>query len=1672
MNCLNPNTEYYLLVDGSGINQSGYYDITISDYGKSTPNDLLCNATTITGTYSSPYIDCNSSSAVVLTGQNNYCATPTNDMPASQPGGIPNTWTTNTSGVWYKFRAPKSGKLTIAATNTVSDAIPPFDEPEISAQLAVYFLPGGYQGVCTDVATEKDRLQYIASDHDGAFHDEDFTVECLMPDSTYYLLVSGTPETLCPTCDRGEFYLTLTPDPRDRPSTNDMPCNAIDLGTPVYNTTIVDTKVPPASGAATNPSPTTGYPGTAGLYASARGGTGNCMRAENNFCSGIAGEPAVAGGTFLTDFSPDATVWYKFTAPATGEVLISAYNDPNSLGDQIDLQLALYESDNGLCSGTLVPIKAEYNVGSFDEDMTVKCLNPGQTYWLMVDGSGLNTRGYFEVQVKAVPATQSGPANDDICNATNMTYPASIGASTTLSNQTNRCATIQNIYPSPTTFTADADVWYKFTTPNTTGPHAVEVNVTSGLPWPFGDAMDPQIALYKMNPTSGPCATSFNLVDDQYSAAGLPFSETMEFHCLEPNTTYYLMVDGSGLNEQGNFNVSVKRINPHPLATNDNICNVGTTTANGYLGVLGSSNGNKVGNTTTNWHNFCSSVETNENLLITDGAYSLDQTVWFHFKTPNVSNNVNVEIRALNDPNNVGDQIDLQMLLVQGNPSCPSSASTFSTLTPIESADPALTFNATIDVCLPPNQDFYIQVDGSGLNKQGYFTLEVENMGTPSAPANDNICNAKTLPGSGTITGAYTGYTGDNNICATLESNEVQHTASSVQRSVWYKFVCPSSADVTVQVVGNSFIPFTTDYFLPDVTIWEVNDGTSAVGGTCSIPTWSKLSDSWHQDIPNSLANGIYPTVNLTPLCLKPGYTYYVQVDGVAGIGIDGYFDVKIKDNQPAYVGPSNNECAGATALTVGAKSCQVSGGSWTTFNYGDPTWSRNPGGCTADCGDIWYKFTMPAACGNNTQSFVKIEGNDEMGTLGVTNSNLAVAAYRGTCGALTYIKCNTGGSGGDPDFSISGTPGETIYLQVWDQNGDDFGKDFQLCISEQKSADDCSDATAMTLDIPYCFSVASNGGETANSAVIGSGLKSYCGSGDPQHSTYFKFTTDAATNFCDDYYMYINLQGLAKEIAGSALQNCLGGTSPTVQFTATIWEVQAGGSLCTPGAANVSQRDCYSFNDCGTGSFGSNVSGPHGNGGVINDTVWFNNGTGFSFLPNKTYYIVLDYKVLNALQFSGRTIADGTIEIGRRCKGRVWEYTTTIGAVSTNKYCTTRDGWRHYYDDKGTISTADDKYIFSLYPNGNNIEGTATVTLNPTRYNYEDIPRDYAEYVMRRRWDFTLSSGSIDPAKPVKVRFYYQTAEKQDIIDAANTFKNAYGGFYEDFEWFKSANGHVFDVVNDVTPKVISVGPNGFTETGCLSYWNDLGVFVGPPGISRCQSLSASDWEDDNLNQWCNGVHYVQYNGLTGFSGGTGGTGVSPWDVSPLPVELTSFTGYNDGDKNVLNWTTASELNTLKFEVERSPQSSNGVFVRIGEVPAAGFSNSLLSYSLNDNTPLSGENYYRLKMTDRDGSYKYSQTILIRNDKQNTYVNSINGVYPNPTNQLINIEYQSMANSQIKLKILNVIGQEVLLGNKNVIKGNQLIQLDVSSLANGVYIINIQDPNDGEILQSKFVKD
>lgn len=99
----------------------------------------------------------------------------------------------------------------------------------------------------------------------------------------------------------------------------------------------------------------------------------------------------------------------------------------------------------------------------------------------------------------------------------------------------------------------------------------------------------------------------------------------------------------------------------------------------------------------------------------------------------------------------------------------------------------------------------------------------------------------------------------------------------------------------------------------------------------------------------------------------------------------------------------------------------------------------------------------------------------------------------------------------------------------------------------------------------------------------------------------------------------------------------------------------------------------------------------------------------------------------------------------------------------------------------------------------------------------------------------------------------------------------------------------------------------------------------------------------------------------------------------TPLPVELIAFQGEPMGTVNHLTWSTATERDNDRFEVERSADGE--AFGKIGTVGGAGTSQQPIHYALDDAAPLNGVNYYRLKQVDLDGTYTYSPVIVLVND-------------------------------------------------------------------------------------------
>lgn len=92
----------------------------------------------------------------------------------------------------------------------------------------------------------------------------------------------------------------------------------------------------------------------------------------------------------------------------------------------------------------------------------------------------------------------------------------------------------------------------------------------------------------------------------------------------------------------------------------------------------------------------------------------------------------------------------------------------------------------------------------------------------------------------------------------------------------------------------------------------------------------------------------------------------------------------------------------------------------------------------------------------------------------------------------------------------------------------------------------------------------------------------------------------------------------------------------------------------------------------------------------------------------------------------------------------------------------------------------------------------------------------------------------------------------------------------------------------------------------------------------------------------------------------------LSIYDPEPLPVEMLEFSASLQDDGAMVKWSTASENNSLKFDLYRS--SDGSTWGLLDEIPAAGFSNSELTYKYFDTRIEPGYSYYKLIQIDIDG--------------------------------------------------------------------------------------------------------
>lgn len=176
---------------------------------------------------------------------------------------------------------------------------------------------------------------------------------------------------------------------------------------------------------------------------------------------------------------------------------------------------------------------------------------------------------------------------------------------------------------------------------------------------------------------------------------------------------------------------------------------------------------------------------------------------------------------------------------------------------------------------------------------------------------------------------------------------------------------------------------------------------------------------------------------------------------------------------------------------------------------------------------------------------------------------------------------------------------------------------------------------------------------------------------------------------------------------------------------------------------------------------------------------------------------------------------------------------------------------------------------------------------------------------------------------------------------------------------------------------------------------------------------------------------------------------------ITPLPIELVTFDAKR-GEYNRtvdVEWTTASEINNDYFIIEKRTDSED--WAVIGNVDGAGNSTSTLNYQLVDQNPVLGNNYYRLKQVDFDGSIFTSEIRVVNFDDFETTL-----IYPNPASNSLFIGKNNIDHAHIE--IINELGQVVNV--ETISSGSNLIELDVSSIVRGVYFVRITGSESVEV--------
>ncbi len=295
---------------------------------------------------------------------------------------------------------------------------------------------------------------------------------------------------------------------------------------------------------------------------------------------------------------------------------------------------------------------------------------------------------------------------------------------------------------------------------------------------------------------------------------------------------------------------------------------------------------------------------------------------------------------------------------------------------------------------------------------------------------------------------------------------------------------------------------------------------------------------------------------------------------------------------------------------------------------------------------------------------------------------------------------------------------------------------------------------------------------------------------------------------------------------------------------------------------------------------------------------------------------------------------------------------------------------------------------------------------------NAEILSIDFNGYVNATNYPYWSATpmGSVNPVTENGAAIFSQVSNNA-VQSAAYIYSDESSSFEVGWHSYEMGNGAVTDL-----------------QAAIAQGWFAIGIY--DRDFSSTYYINFDGWNESNHPYLVVNYQYV------------------------TPVELSSFSAAAADGNVTLNWSTASETNNRGFEIERKSDASG--FEKVAFAAGSGTTSKTRAYSYTDENPGSGTFLYRLKQVDFNGSCSYSDEVTVNVTSPIKYTLEQN--YPNPFNPATKIKYSIPEEGVVKLKVYNLLGEEIMtLVNSAQKTGRYEVVFDASRFASGVYYYRLE---------------